>query len=80
MSWLVQLWHEHGTRILGITTTVVSSITAFLAYLTSQPSVAFLLPPKWFAVFALVTAVLGYLTHRRGTVNAARLGCPNDNP
>ena len=76
---LKDIWHNWGTRILGHATLWLGALTAFLAFLSAEPSIAFLLPPRAFQWLALASAVLGYLTKNRAKVNAKRLneGAPN---
>jgi hypothetical protein len=80
MSRVIQLWHDRGTWLLGHAQLWFGALTAFLAFLSAEPSVTFLLPPRAFQWLALVSAVLGYLTKRRAKVNAARLneGAPRE--
>lgn len=80
IAWIREHWYFKGTAILGHTQLWLGALTAFLAFLSAEPSIAFLLPPRAFQWLALASAVLGYLTKNRAKVNAKRLQEANEPP
>jgi hypothetical protein len=77
VSWLRAFYAQHGTKLLGALAGAWGTFVAFLAWLSSQPSVAFLLPPRYFAWFALASGAIGFFTIKRGFTNTRNL---NDQP
>jgi len=64
-------WRQHGTKILGLAQTFVSS--AWVALLAVQPR----LPEKWQLAVALSNAFLGAWTIKRGFYNSAQAQKPS---
>lgn len=63
-----QTWIDHGTKLLGLATIVVSS--ALSANAMIQPGQSPLIPPDHMKWFLLANVLLGALTVKRGFTNS----------
>lgn len=69
MDKLIQIWKDHGTKILGYAQAVMGTFGAIIAALVAVPD---LLEPKTMKYALAVMAVLGALTVKRGYTNSAQ--------
>ena len=60
---ITTFWNQHGTKVLGATTSIVSGFLAIPDFIT-QPHVKYV---------AAVNVVLGVITANRGWVNSKNL-------
>jgi hypothetical protein len=63
-------WINHGTKVLGLATTIVASVLGANAMIPQGQSP--LIPPEQMKWFILANVLLGALTVRRGYTNGAQ--------
>lgn len=80
IAWIRTHWYFSATRIMGHVITWLGLLYALLAELSAEPSVSFLLPPRYFAILGLVIFVLGLIVRKRGKTNAERASLPPPDP
>jgi hypothetical protein len=67
MGAIIQLWSDHGTKILGYLATIIAGL----------PAIPDLIPVGHLKYWTAAAFIVGVLTVKRGHTNSKQIGVPN---